>query len=278
MSLLKVNKIEPRSGNAITVGKSDASDTTTFPGTVVATAGVTTNAGSGIGNNALTNDSITVNGVTIALGASGTIPVADTGPTITSTSVAMAPTGGSFTIVGTAFEATTQVQIVTSAGVQTSATSVAFTSSTSIAATFGTTALGSYFVRVINPDGEAFQTATQILLVTAGPEWQTAADTTVGSVNAGATWGTIVLFATGDQPMTYTEVTSNLSGVGLTLSTVNDGGVYKANLTGTATSPASTTTTNFTLRAADNDGTPQTADRQFNVTINVGLTGGTQFN
>jgi hypothetical protein len=32
------------------------------------------------------------------------------------------------------------------------------------------------------------------------------------------------------------------------------------------------------LRAADNDGTPQTADRQFNVTINVGLTGGTQFN
>jgi hypothetical protein len=278
MSLLKVNKIEPRSGNAITVGKSDASDTTTFPGTVVATAGVTTNAGSGIGNNALTNNSITVNGVTIALGASGTIPVADTGPTITSTSVVMLPTGGSFTITGTAFEATTQVQIVTAAGVQTSATSVAFTSSTSIAPTFGTTTLGSYYVRVVNPDGEAFQTATQILLVTAGPEWQTAADTTVGSVNAGATWGTIVLFATGDQPMTYTEVTSNLSGVGLTLSTVNDGGVYKANLTGTATSPASTTTTNFTLRAADNDGTPQTADRQFNVTINVGLTGGTQFN
>jgi hypothetical protein len=278
MSLLKVNKIEPRSGNAITVGKSDASDTTTFPGTVVATAGVTTNAGSGIGNNALTNNSITVNGVTIALGASGTIPVADTGPTITSTSVVMLPTGGSFTITGTAFEATTQVQIVTAAGVQTSATSVAFTSSTSIAPTFGTTTLGSYYVRVVNPDGEAFQTATQILLVSAGPVWQQTADSSLGAVNAGATWGTIVLFATGDQPMTYTEVTSNLSGVGLTLSTVNDGGVYKANLTGTATSPAATTTTNFTLRAADNDGTPQTADRQFNVTINVGLTGGTQFN
>ena len=276
MSLLKVNQIKPRSGTAITVG--EASTTTTLPGTVSVGTDLIVTGGGGIGNAALTNDSITVNGVTIALGASGTIPVADTGPTITSTSVVMLPTGGSFTIVGTAFEATTQVQIVTSAGVQTSATSVAFTSSTSIAATFGTTALGSYFVRVINPDGEAFQTATQILLVTAGPEWQTAADTTVGSVNAGTTWGTIVLFATGDQPMTYTEVTSNLSGVGLTLSTVNDGGVYKANLTGTATSPASTTTTNFTLRAADNDGTPQTADRQFNVTINVGLTGGTQFN
>ena len=276
MSTVKVNNIKTRSGTAITVG--EASTTTTTPGNLTVSGTVTATTGGGIGNAALTNDSITVNGVTIALGASGTIPVADTGPTITSTSVAMAPTGGSFTIVGTAFEATTQVQIVTSAGVQTSATSVAFTSSTSIAATFGTTALGSYFVRVINPDGEAFQTATQILLVTAGPEWQTAADTNVGSVNAGATWGTIVLFATGDQPMAYTEVTSNLSGVGLTLSTVNDGGVYKANLTGTATSPASTTTTNFTLRAADNDGTPQTADRQFNVTINVGLTGGTQFN
>ena len=276
MSTIKVNQIKPRSGTAITVG--EASTTTTLPGTVNVGTDLIVTGGGGIGNAALTNDSITVNGVTIALGASGTIPVADTGPTITSTSVVMLPTGGSFTIVGTAFEATTQVQIVTSAGVQTSATSVAFTSSTSIAATFGTTALGSYFVRVINPDGEAFQTATQILLVTAGPEWQTAADTTVGSVNAGATWGTIVLFATGDQPMAYTEVTSNLSGVGLTLSTVNDGGVYKANLTGTATSPAATTTTNFTLRAADNDGTPQTADRQFNVTINVGLTGGTQFN
>lgn len=276
MSLLKVNQIKPRSGTAITVG--EASTTTTAPGNLTVSGTVTATTGGGIGNAALTNDSITVNGVTIALGASGTIPVADTGPTITSTSVVMLPTGGSFTITGTAFEATTQVQIVTAAGVQTSATSVAFTSSTSIAPTFGTTTLGSYYVRVVNPDGEAFQTATQILLVTAGPEWQTAADTTVGSVNAGATWGTIVLFATGDQPMTYTEVTSNLSGVGLTLSTVNDGGVYKANLTGTATSPASTTTTNFTLRAADNDGTPQTADRQFNVTINVGLTGGTQFN
>lgn len=276
MSLLKVNQIKPRSGTAITVG--EASTTTTAPGNLTVSGTVTATTGGGIGNAALTNDSITVNGVTIALGASGTIPVADTGPTITSTSVVMLPTGGSFTITGTAFEATTQVQIVTAAGVQTSATSVAFTSSTSIAPTFGTTTLGSYYVRVVNPDGEAFQTATQILLVTAGPEWQTAADTNVGSVNAGATWGTIVLFATGDQPMTYTEVTSNLSGVGLTLSTVNDGGVYKANLTGTATSPASTTTTNFTLRAADNDGTPQTADRQFNVTINVGLTGGTQFN
>jgi hypothetical protein len=276
MSLLKVNQIKPRSGTAITVG--EASTTTTAPGNLTVSGTVTATTGGGIGNNALTNNSITVNGVTIALGASGTIPVADTGPTITSTSVVMLPTGGSFTITGTAFEATTQVQIVTAAGVQTSATSVAFTSSTSIAPTFGTTTLGSYYVRVVNPDGEAFQTATQILLVTAGPEWQTAADTTVGSVNAGATWGTIVLFATGDQPMTYTEVTSNLSGVGLTLSTVNDGGVYKANLTGTATSPAATTTTNFTLRAADNDGTPQTADRQFNVTINVGLTGGTQFN
>ena len=276
MSTIKVNNIKTRSGTALTVGEN--STTTTIPGAATVTGTLTNNSGRGLGNNALTNNSITVNGVTIALGASGTIPVADTGPTITSTSVVMLPTGGSFTIVGTAFEATTQVQIVTSAGVQTSATSVAFTSSTSIAATFGTTALGSYFVRVVNPDGEAFQTATQILLVTAGPEWQTAADTNVGSVNAGATWGTIVLFATGDQPMTYTEVTSNLSGVGLTLSTVNDGGVYKANLTGTATSPASTTTTNFTLRAADNDGTPQTADRQFNVTINVGLTGGTQFN
>jgi hypothetical protein len=276
MSLLKVNQIKPRSGTAITVG--EASTITTAPGNLIVAGKVTATTGGGIGNAALTNDSITVNGVTIALGASGTIPVADTGPTITSTSVVMLPTGGSFTITGTAFEATTQVQIVTAAGVQTSATSVAFTSSTSIAPTFGTTTLGSYYVRVVNPDGEAFQTATQILLVSAGPVWQQTADSSLGAVNAGATWGTLVAFATGDQPMAYTEVTSNLSGVGLTLSTVNDGGVYKANLTGTATSPASTTTTNFTLRAADNDGTPQTADRQFNVTINVGLTGGTQFN
>jgi len=272
MSTVKVNNIKKRNGSSITIGESGDTVTVTSGATLTATTG------GGIGNNALTNNSITVNGVTIALGSSGTIPVADTGPTITSTSVVMLPAGGSFNITGTNFEATTQVQIVTSAGVQTSATSVAFTSSTSIAPTFGTTALGSYFVRVVNPDGEAFQTATQILLVSAGPVWQQAADSSLGSVNAGANWGTLVAFATGDQPMSYTEVTSTLSGIGLSLSTVNDGGVYKANLTGTATSPASTTTTNFTLRASDNDGTPQTADRQFNVTINVGLTGGTQFN
>ena len=75
--------------------------------------------------------------------------------------------------------------------------------------------------------------------------------------------------------MTYAEApgTANaLSVMGLSLANSSNTAV----LTGTATTPASTTSYNFTIRATDNDS--QSTDRTFSVTINVGLLGGTQFN
>ena len=271
MSTVKVNNIKTRSGTALTVGEN--STTTTIPGAATVTGTLTNNSGGGIGNNALTNNSITVNGVTIALGASGTIPVGATSPTITSAST-IAPAGGNTTIVGTGFTAQSTVDVFTSTGVVTEASQVAFTSSTQIIATIPATASGNYFVRVTNNLGGIGASGTALLLISDGPSWQTAIGS-VGSANAGATWSSIVLTATGDNPITYAEApgTANaLSVMGLSLANSSNTAV----LTGTATTPAATTTYNFTIRATDNDS--QSTDRTFSVTINVGLTGGTQFN
>jgi hypothetical protein len=271
MSLLKVNQIKPRSGTAITVG--EASTITTAPGNLIVAGKVTATTGGGIGNAALTNDSITVNGVTIALGASGTIPVVDTFPTITSAST-IAPAGGTTTIVGTNFTAQSSVELFSSTGVITEASQVAFTSSTSIAATIPATASGNYFVRVTNNDGGTGTSGTALLLISDGPSWQTAIGN-VGSAAKATAWSTITLTATGDNPITYTEApgTANaLSVMGLSLANSANTAV----LTGTATSPATTTSYNFTIRATDNDS--QSTDRTFSVTITTALQGGTQFN
>jgi hypothetical protein len=271
VSTIKVNNIKTRSGTAITVG--EASTTTTAPGNLTVSGTVTATTGSGIGNNALTNNSITVNGVTIALGASGTIPVVDTFPTITSAST-IAPAGGTTTIVGTNFTAQSSVELFSSTGVITEASQVAFTSSTSIAATIPATASGNYFVRVTNNDGGTGTSGTALLLISDGPSWQTAIGN-VGSAAKATAWSTITLTATGDNPITYTEApgTANaLSVMGLSLANSANTAV----LTGTATSPATTTSYNFTIRATDNDS--QSTDRTFSVTITTALQGGTQFN
>ena len=271
MSTIKVNNIKTRSGTALTVGEN--STTTTIPGAATVTGTLTNNSGRGLGNNALTNDSITINGVTIALGASGTIPVGATSPTITSAST-IAPAGGNTTIVGTGFTAQSTVDIFTSTGVVTEASQVAFTSSTSIAATIPATASGNYFVKVTNNIGGIGTSSTALLLVSDGPSWSTSAGN-VGSAAKATAWSTITLTATGDNPITYTEApgTANaLSVMGLSLANSANTAV----LTGTATSPASTTSYNFTIRATDNDS--QFTDRTFSVTITTALEGGTQFN
>ena len=271
MSTIKVNNIKTRSGTALTVGEN--STTTTIPGAATVTGTLTNNSGRGLGNNALTNNSITVNGVTIALGASGTIPVGATSPTITSAST-IAPAGGNTTIVGTGFTAQSTVDIFTSTGVVTEASQVAFTSSTSIAATIPATASGNYFVKVTNNIGGIGTSSTALLLVSDGPSWSTSAGN-VGSAAKATAWSTITLTATGDNPITYTEApgTANaLSVMGLSLANSANTAV----LTGTATSPASTTSYNFTIRATDNDS--QFTDRTFSVTITTALEGGTQFN
>ena len=67
MSEVKVNKISPRSGTAITVG--DSGDTIT----VASGATLTATTGGGIANDALANNSITINGSAVSLGGSVTI-------------------------------------------------------------------------------------------------------------------------------------------------------------------------------------------------------------
>ena len=180
-------------------------------------------------------------------------------------------TDTTLTLNGTNFVSIPKVEIIASTGAIVTAPTVTFTSATALDFTTGTTLVaGNYNVRVINPDYGAV-TSGAILNVSAGPSWVTGSGS-LATVAPGASLGTLVAYATGDTPITYTETTSVITSFGGSLATVSN----QANITGTAASPASTTTYTFTLRASDTDG--QTADREFSVTINVGLEQGMSFN
>ena len=242
----------------------DAVTVDTLPNTSITNAKL---AGS-ITNAKLTNDSVTYNSQTVALGASGTIVVTDTKPTISSlTPSVITNDSTAVVIVGTGFVSVPIVEAINTSGAITPADSVTFTSATSISATFTLAVDGTYYVRIENNSGDAVRTATAALTVSDVPTWVT------GSGSLGTFAGSAVISET----LTATNatsfaITSGAIATPLTFTT----GVGSCTITGTQTQHSAAATDSFTVTATDAEG--QTAARAFTMTWSFGATGGMQFN
>ena len=84
-----------------------------------------------IANAKLVNSSVTFNGITVALGSSGSIVVTDTAPTITTYSLIAEPTTDTtLTINGTTYVSIPKVEFIKTTGAITVAPTVTFDSAT----------------------------------------------------------------------------------------------------------------------------------------------------
>ena len=124
---------------------------------------------------------------------------------------------------------------------------------------------GTYFLRLENNDGLACRSASALLTVSDAPAWTTAA----GNLGSVAALGTINFTVAATDATSFAVQSGSLpGGASLNAST--------GAITGTETGSTATTTYTFTIRATDAQG--QTADRQFNIIITHGASGGATFN
>jgi len=219
-----------------------------------------------ITNAKLANSTITIDGVSVALGASATVV---TKPTITSLTPSVVPnTSTAIVIAGTNFTNMPSVEAINSTGAIVVADSITYTSAASITATFTLPVDGTYFIRIENPDGVAVRTATAALTVSDAPAWVTASGT-LGAYAGSDAIATQTLTAT---DATSFAITSGAVATPLTFTT----GVGSCTITGTQTQHTSAATDNFTVTATDAEG--QTADRAFSMTWSFTIGQGGQFN
>ena len=215
--------------------------------------------------------------VTDASGNLSFASISETKPTITSSSLFLAPdTASSITIAGTNFVSVPIVEAINSStGAITRASAVTFTSATSINATF-TLASANYFIRVENNDGNAVRSSSAILSASSSPTFSTAAGS-IGTVSAGSTVSLSVA-ASSDSTVAFSETTSILTSNANTPATTMNLSLNSSTgaITGTAPSPTGDTTYTFTIRATDAES--QTADREFSITVSVGINNSGQFN
>ena len=223
--------------------------------------------------------SVGTNGQVLATNGSNTnqlswVDAQETKPTVANVSQTIAPaTATDITITGTNFVSIPQVEFVKTDGSVTVANSISFTSSTSLSVNV-TLALGNYYVRIENPDGNAGRSSSNIITASTAPTWTTAAGT-LGTI-AGDFSGTVATVAgTSDSAVTYSETTSVLTNASQANCALNSttGAITTTDFGGSSTTA---TTYNFTLRITDAEG--QTADRNFSLTSSFGATGGGQFN
>ena len=223
--------------------------------------------------------SVGTNGQVLATSGSNTnqlswIDATETKPTVANVSQTIAPaTATDITITGTNFVSIPQVEFVKTDGSVTVANSISFTSSTSLSVNV-TLALGNYYVRIENPDGNAGRSTSNIITASTAPSWTTAAGS-LGTI-AGDFSGTVATVAgTSDSAVTYSETTSVLTNASQANCALNSstGAITTTDFGGSSTTA---TTYNFTLRITDAEG--QTADRAFSLTSSFGATGGGQFN
>ena len=234
----------------------------------------------------LTLPSSITNGFFLKTDGSGNLSFAavptETKPTVADVSQTIAPdTATTINITGTNFVTVPIVDFINaSTGATTRANTVSFTNSTTLSVNL-TLASGNYFVRIENPDGNAGRSTNNIITASTAPSFSTAAGS-LGTIAAGSSVSLSVA-ASSDSNVTITETTAVLTSnantpagtMNLTLSgTPATSATY--NITGTAPSPTSETTYNFTLRATDVEG--QTADRAFSITVSVGINNSGQFN
>ena len=235
--------------------------------TKITSGGIATGA---VSNTDLTNNAVTYNSQTVALGASGTIDTytADL-PTIASlTPSVVVNTATAVVIAGTNFVSIPVVEAISTTGAIVVADSVTFASVTSITATFTLPVDGTYYIRIENNNGLAVRTATAALTVSDVPAWVT------GSGSLGSFSG---LVAIPTQTLTATDavsfaITTGAIATPLTFTT----GVGSCTITGTQTQHVSAATDSFSVTATDAEG--QTAVRAFTMTWSFGASGGGQFN
>jgi len=221
-----------------------------------------------ITNAKLENDSITINGSTVALGGSTSIETV-TYPTITSISPStITNSATNIVITGTNYVITPLVEIISTSGKVYFPNTVTRDSATQITINATIPDDGTYFIRVENPDGLAVRSSTALLTVSDAPTWSTSAGS-LGSVAQGGSFST-TLSASSDSAVTYSK-TSGTFPTGITLDA--NTGVLSGTESGSDTSE---TTYNFTITATDAES--QTADRAFSITVTVGINNGGQFN
>ena len=259
-SILKVNTIQKESGSSITIG--ETGDSVNFPASSIANAD-------------LENSAITINGSAVSLG--GSVTIGETKPTVSSISPSTITNAQTqITVTGTNFLTGASVEAVVTNGSIITADTVSFTNSTTLVANFTITTDGTYFIRVENTDGNAGRSSSALLTVSDAPTWTTAAGS-LGSVSDG-TAVNFTVAATGDSTIAYSETTAVLTSNANTPAGTMNLSLNSSTgaITGTAPSPNSATTYNFTLRATDAEG--QTADRAFSITVTTGIPFGGQFN
>ena len=222
------------------------------------------------------------NGQVLASNGSGTnqlswVDAVEAKPTVANVSQTIAPaTATTINITGTGFVSIPQVQFVNgSTGAITNANTVSFTSATALSVNV-TLALGNYYVRIENPDGNAGRSTNNIITASTAPSFTTAAGS-LGTI-AGNFSGTVAtVTGSSDSAITFSEVTSGgnvltaSSGANCTLA--SNGVITTSDFGGTSTTA---TLYNFTLRITDAEG--QTVDRDFSLQSSFGATGGGQFN
>ncbi len=220
------------------------------------------------------------NGQVLATNGSATaqlswVDAVEAKPTVANVSQTIAPaTATTISITGTGFVSIPQVDFINgSTGAITQANTVSFTNATTLSVNV-TLALGNYYVRVENPDGNAGRSTNNILTASTAPSFSTAAGS-LGTI-AGNFSGTVATVAgSSDSSITFSEVTNvltNASQANCALN-ANTGAITTSDFGGSSTTP---TTYNFTLRITDAEN--QTVDRAFSLTSSFGATGGSQFN
>ena len=223
--------------------------------------------------------SVGTNGQVLATNGSNTnqltwVDAQETKPTVANVSQTIAPaTATDITITGTNFVSIPQVEFVKTDGSVTVANSISFTSSTSLSVNV-TLALGNYYVRIENPDGNAGRSSSNIITASTAPSWTTAAGT-LGTISGDFSGTVATVAGTSDSAVTYSETTSVLTNASQANCALNSttGAITTTDFGGSSTTA---TTYNFTLRITDAEG--QTADRNFSLTSSFGATGGGQFN
>ena len=206
----------------------------------------------------------------------------ETKPTVADVSQTIAPaTATTINITGTNFVTVPIVDFINaSTGAITRANTVSFTNATTLSVNV-TLASGNYFVRIENPDGNAGRSTNNIITASTAPSFSTAAGS-LGTIAAGSSVSLSVA-ASSDSNVTIAETTSVLTSnantpagtMNLTLSgTPATSATY--NITGTAPSPTSEQTYNFTLSATDAEA--QVVTRDFSITVSVCINNSGTFN
>ena len=223
--------------------------------------------------------SVGVNGQVLATNGTNSnqltwVDAQETKPTVANVSQTIAPdTATTISITGTNFVSIPQVEFIKTDGSVVVANTISFTNSTTLSVNV-TLALGNYYVRVENPDGNAGRSTQNIITSSTAPSFSTAAGS-LGTI-AGDFSGTVATIAgSSDSAITFSETTSVLTNAAQANCALNSttGVITTTDFGGASTTP---TTYNFTIRITDAEG--QTADRNFSLTSSFGATGGGQFN